>query len=197
MSSLSLSRACSELKVAGAIALTYDEFYAVFGECDDAKLRELYPRMRAHLTSPSRTYWDKNYASVKNIMYSGSSGVLAFVVFRVVLPLIGLGWLRQACLDRLSASEFQALCDKHATQLRLFVWLVDRLHVFGAALAGVPVRQLMLAGARDNSFAIVAERVFYQSDFCRDNYFFLGYLLGKSVRCSLAHRLFLCCCCCC
>lgn len=83
-------------------------------------------------------------------MYSGSSGLLAFLLTRCVLPLIGMGWLRRACLDALPPAAFQALCDSHATQLRLMVWLIDQFIVLGSALAGVPMRQLALGGSESS-----------------------------------------------
>jgi hypothetical protein len=61
-------------------------------------------------------------------------------------------------------------------------WVCDCAHTAPVTMrdvAGVPIRQLMLAGARHNSFAIVCDKLFYQTDFCRDNYFFVGYILGR------------------
>jgi betaine lipid synthase len=60
--------ALSELKVAGAVALTYEEFWAVFGDCDGKKLAELYPRMRVHLSEAARTYWDRSHNKIANLM---------------------------------------------------------------------------------------------------------------------------------
>ena len=66
--------ALTELKLAGAKALTYEQFWAVFGDCDGNALREHYPAMRPHLTEVSAAFWDRKAPVIGNLMYSGSSG---------------------------------------------------------------------------------------------------------------------------
>jgi ubiquinone/menaquinone biosynthesis C-methylase UbiE len=172
--------ALTELKIVGVKVLSYDEYWAVFGLCDGVRLKQLYPRLRPLLTPPSQAFWDKNYNKIFNLMYSGSSGVLAFFLFRCLFPLVGLGWIRTAVQQALPPAQFQALVIKHRYRIRMFSWLIDEvLMSFGAAMAGVPAKQLALAGDRGNSFAIVFHKLLFETDFCRDNYFYVGYILGR------------------
>lgn len=172
--------ALTELKLAAVQVLSYDEFWAVFGLCDGVRLKDLYPRIRPLLTAPSAAFWDKNHNKIFNLMYSGSSGVLAFFIFRCLFPLAGLGWIRTAVAQAMPPAQFQALVARNRYRIRMFSWLIDEVLLsFGAAMAGVPAKQLALAGDRGNSFAIVFHKLLFETDFCRDNYFFVGYILGR------------------
>jgi S-adenosylmethionine:diacylglycerol 3-amino-3-carboxypropyl transferase/ubiquinone/menaquinone biosynthesis C-methylase UbiE len=176
-----------ELKLAGVKALTFDEFWSVFGLCDGVALKNLYHgKLRPHLTPKSTRFWDVNFDKIFNLMYSGSSGCLAYVIFRILLPLCGLGFLRKAAEQALPHADFRKLVVKHRYRIRLLSWLIDAvLMPFGAAAAGVPVKQLALAGERRNSMAIVFHKLLFETDFCRDNYFFVGYILGRyTEQCS-------------
>jgi len=55
------------------------------------------------------------------VMYmAGTSGFLAFLAFRVVFPLLHLGWIRQAIQERITREEFIALCHEHDSQVLLY-----------------------------------------------------------------------------
>lgn len=50
---------------------------------------------------------------------SGTSGFLAFLAFRIVFPLLHLGWIRKAIQDRLTKEQFVALCHEHEKQIKV------------------------------------------------------------------------------
>ena len=155
--------------------LSYDDFWALFGTCDGKHLRAAYPTLRPHLSETARSFWDRKAPHIGSMMYSGSSGLLAWFIFRVFLPLLGFGWLRRAVVADMPADEFRTLCRSKIWSLRFLCWFIDTVLVrFGAALAGVPAKQFNLMGDRDNSMAVVVHKILFETDFCRDNYFFSG-----------------------
>jgi S-adenosylmethionine:diacylglycerol 3-amino-3-carboxypropyl transferase len=48
----------------------------------------------------------------------------------------------------------------------------------GCCFAGVPERQMALGLHRPNNLALVIERIFFNTDLVKDNYFYAGYFLG-------------------
>ena len=50
---------------------------------------------RKHMDAASLEFWDEKLPSFKGFMYSGSSGWLAYFLFRVVFPALGFGWIRR------------------------------------------------------------------------------------------------------
>ena len=77
--------------------------------------------------------------SLKNIMYSGTSGVLAYIVCRILFGLIGLGWVRTTVVERQSVDDFNAAVKKNGWKLNFFCNVIDYL-ISSAGFA-------MLAGA--------------------------------------------------
>ena len=51
--------------------------------------------LRKHMDAPSLEFWDKKLPSFGGFMYSGSSGWLAYFLFRVLFPVLGFGWIRR------------------------------------------------------------------------------------------------------
>lgn len=78
--------------------------------------------------------------SLKNIMYSGTSGVLAYIVCRILFGLIGLGWVRTTVVERQSVDDFNAAVKKNGWKLNFFCNVIDYL-ISSAGFA-------MLAGAQ-------------------------------------------------
>lgn len=81
------------------------------------------PRKRALLSSPrphARTGHSYSASGMASYLVSpGTSGFLAFLAFRIVFPLLHLGWIRKAILARMSKDEFVALCHKHDKQIQV------------------------------------------------------------------------------
>ena len=97
-----------EIKVACAQALTYDQFFAIFASNDCDLLRKVYPaKIRPNLTSPTAKFWDEKLPAMTSFMYFGASGQLAFFAFRVLFPIIGLGWIRKAAMEHMPPNVFQ------------------------------------------------------------------------------------------
>lgn len=169
-----------ELKVACAKVLCYDDFFAIFASNDCDLLRNRYPTfLRPQLSATSAAFWDQHVKSITSFMYFGASGGLAYVAFRIFFPLIGLGWIRSACAERMPPNKFQAIMDANKIYLKIAAWLIKKvLEPFAIAFAGVPLRQIELGNKRHNTWLTVFENILYRTDFCGDNYFYNGYILG-------------------
>jgi hypothetical protein len=73
-------------------------------------------------------------------MYSGTSGVLAKFVVRVIFRLLGLGFIHRTIVVNKSLDEFYKECKRHKLRLSLMCWVIDKL-ISNAGLA-------LLAGRR-------------------------------------------------
>ena len=78
-------------------------------------------------------------------MYSGTSGVLAKFVVRVIFRLLGLGFIHRTLVINKSMDEFHKECKNHKLRLSLMCWVIDKL-ISNAGLA-------LLAGIILNSAA--------------------------------------------
>ena len=119
--------ALCEIKVAAAKILTYEEFFSIFASNDCDFVREIYPkRLRHMLTAPSASFWDEKIKGIDSFMYFGASGGLAYVAFRIFFPMIGLGWIRNACAERMPPNEFQGIIDVNKIYIKTAAWLIKK-----------------------------------------------------------------------
>jgi len=174
--------ALTELKKVAIVNCSFEEFFDIFSNSNMALLRAIYnDRLRPHLTAASAEFWDDGVNSIKSFMYSGTSGGMSYVLFRVLFPLFGLGFVRNELLKGTTTKE--ELCrmiGEKSYSVRSLAWLMDNLMMRGGCcFAGVPERQMALGMHRPNNMALVFERVFYKSDLINDNYFYSGYILGR------------------
>jgi S-adenosylmethionine-diacylglycerol 3-amino-3-carboxypropyl transferase len=175
--------ALCELKRAAIKELDFETFFAIFAEQNIERLRQNYGRLRPQLSTHASIFWDSKLPKMTTIMYSGSSGWLAYLLFRVILPICGFGWIRQALLEGVSKEEFRRRVREHEGRLQFLAWVSDSILMpLMAPLAGVPEAQLNLGDERDGNVHTIIERVFLNSDLVNDNYFFLGYILGFYTR---------------
>jgi hypothetical protein len=67
-------------------------------------------------------------------MYSGTSGVLAKFVVRVIFRLLGLGFIHRTIVVNKSLDEFHVECKNHKLRLSMMCWVIDKL-ISNAGLA--------------------------------------------------------------
>mmetsp|Transcript_67 Transcript_67/g.346 ORF Transcript_67/g.346 Transcript_67/m.346 type:complete len:693 (-) Transcript_67:970-3048(-) len=159
--------------------LSFEDFFAIFASQDIDVLRKHYPELKKHLLPASVEFWDGFLPNCKSILYSGSSGQLAWFLSRFCFPLAGLGWIVECVRNETPKEEFIRIAQDHEMQLKMMAWLVDTvLYRFSCLFAGVPKRQLDLGAHRPNSLERVLQHIIYNTDLCRDNHFYAGYLLG-------------------
>jgi len=172
--------ALTELKKVAIMNIEFKEFFDIFSNSNMELLRELYPKkLRPHLTAPSATFWDQGVHTIKSFMYSGTSGNMSYILFRVLFPIFGLGFIRQELLKNTPKEELTHKISKYQYSIRAIAWLLDNIMLRGGCcFAGVPERQMALGLHRPNNLALVIERVFFHSDLVEDNYFYSGYFLG-------------------
>jgi hypothetical protein len=174
--------ALTELKKVAIVNCSFEEFFDIFSNSNMVLLRTIYlDRLRPHLTAASAEFWDDGVDTIKSFMYSGTSGGMSYVLFRILFPLFGLGFVRNELLKGTTTKE--ELCrmiGEKSYSVRGLAWLMDNLMMRGGCcFAGVPERQMALGMHRPNNMALVFERVFYKSDLVNDNYFYSGYILGR------------------
>ncbi|EGD83081.1 hypothetical protein PTSG_03719 [Salpingoeca rosetta] len=176
--------ALCELKKAAILELGFEDFFAIFAEQDIKLLKAKFAHLKRHLGPHSLRFWERTLRrGFGGFMYSGSSGWLAFMLFRVLFPVIGMGWVRKALLDGVDQATFRRKAQQHAKRLEFIAWVADSVLVpICAPLAGVPAAQLGLGDHREGNVHTIMERVFLHTDVVNDNYFFLGYILGKYTR---------------
>jgi len=172
--------ALTELKKVAIINLEYPEFFEIFSNSNMALLRHVYAsKLRPQLSAPSAEFWDEGIHTIKSFQYSGTSGSMSYILFRVLFPLFGLGFIRRELMAGTSHDDLVAMIGKCEYSIRSIAWLMDNLLLRGGCcLAGVPERQMALGLHRPNNLALVIERVFFKTDLVNDNYFYAGYILG-------------------
>ena len=172
--------ALTELKKVAILQLNYEQFFAIFSNSNMTLLREVYhSKLRAHLSKPSADFWDEGIYKINSFMYSGTSGSMSWVLFRVILPLFGLGFIRRDLIAGITQDELKKKLAKCEYALRTMAWLMDNILLRGGCVfAGVPERQMELGLHRPSNLGTVIERIFFQTDLVNDNYFYAGYILG-------------------
>ncbi|EDQ91612.1 uncharacterized protein MONBRDRAFT_36263 [Monosiga brevicollis MX1] len=175
---------CS-LKRAAILELNHDEFFRIFAKQDMDLLRNKYHLLKKHMDANAIKFWDSKLPSFSGFMYSGSSGWLAFFLFRVLFPVTGFSWIRAALVEGVSQDDFRRRVKNHEARLEWLAWIADSvLMPIFAPLAGVPEAQLNLGMSREGNVHTIMERVFLNTDLVEDNYFFYGYIVGEySERC--------------
>mmetsp|Transcript_18557 Transcript_18557/g.19323 ORF Transcript_18557/g.19323 Transcript_18557/m.19323 type:complete len:692 (+) Transcript_18557:138-2213(+) len=172
--------ALTELKKVAIINLEFEQFFEIFSKSNMELLREVYAsKLRPSLSPPSAEFWDDGIHSIKSFMYSGTSGNMSWFLFRFLLPIFGLGFIRRDLVTGISPDALRAKLSRCEYRLRSLAWIMDNLLLRGGScLAGVPERQLNLGLHRPNNLAMVIERIFFNTDLVNDNYFYSGYILG-------------------
>ena len=67
-------------------------------------------------------------------MYSGTSGVLAKFVVRVIFRLLGLGFIHRTLVVNKSMDDFHKECKRHKLRLSIMCYVIDKL-ISNAGLA--------------------------------------------------------------
>jgi len=83
--------ALTELKKVAILNVDFEVFFEIFSMSNMQLLREVYPsKLRPHLSAPSAEFWDDGIHTIKSFMYSGTSGNMSWILFRILFPLFGL-----------------------------------------------------------------------------------------------------------
>ncbi len=174
--------ALTELKKVAILNVDFETFFDIFSNSNMQLLRSIYKDvLRPHLSSESAEFWDSSCYSTKSFMYSGTSGVMSFFLFRILFPLFGLGFIRDELIKGvITKEELIEMIAERSYTIRTLAWVLDNVMLRGGCcFAGVPERQMALGMHRVNNIALVIERSFFKSDLINDNYFYSGYVLGK------------------
>lgn len=173
--------ALTELKKVSIMHLEHDQVFAIFSMSDMKLLRSVYgSKLRPYMSPPSVEFWDDGIHRIQSFMYSGTSGFMSWILFRVVFPVFGLGFLARDIISGVGTAELREKVANHEYALRCLAWLMDNILLRGGCcLAGVPERQMNLGIHRHNNLATVIERIFFQTDLGKRFFFSLfNYLLS-------------------
>ncbi|CAN0033728.1 unnamed protein product [Ectocarpus fasciculatus] len=111
-------------------------------------------------------------------MYSGTSGTVAWVVLRIVAPLLGMGFMRRYLRAGASKEAFvEEVLKRHYRITFFFKIIVKVLSPLLFPFIGVPASQVSLGDGGD-LFLGIAMKVLLGTDMVNDNYFYTGYILG-------------------
>mmetsp|Transcript_30702 Transcript_30702/g.40558 ORF Transcript_30702/g.40558 Transcript_30702/m.40558 type:complete len:724 (-) Transcript_30702:686-2857(-) len=176
--------ALTELKAVACQELCFEEFFDIFSMSNIPLLKDRYQSvLREKLSEPSRKFWDRYVNVIWNFMYSGTSGWAAYILFRVMTPIFGLGFIRELILKKLPVDEFRAKVMEKIHRIRWITWFGDKVAMrVSAIFAGVPQLQLNLGLNRDDNVAVLLDRILFHTDLVNDNYFYAGYFLGYYTR---------------
>lgn len=181
-----------ELKIAGIRKLSFDDYFAIFGEGYHARFAELYrDHLRGELSPFAQEWWDRHgrwFTSGRGSFYfHGLSGLVARGVraYFATRPR-----LKRAMADLLNArdvAEQQAIYDERiAPQLwsKSVNWVISRQFVM--SLLGVPYPQRRLVEAQHDGgvsgFIRNAVQYVFRQLPLADNYFWHVYMTGRYRR---------------
>lgn len=181
-----------ELKITAIRALSYDDYFAIFGEGCHKDFKNLYQqKLRAQLSPFAQQWWDKhwNWFAGKHgsFYFHGLSGIVARGVRTYFKLRPGLANAINALLDAKSLTEQQKIYDERVSPLlwnKTVNWIISRQFVM--SLLGVPYPQRKLVESQ-HEFGIhgfirgAVEYVFRQLPLS-DNYFYRVYLTGRYRR---------------
>ncbi|CAN0560862.1 unnamed protein product, partial [Ectocarpus sp. 12 AP-2014] len=161
--------------------LTWEDAFAILGRSDIARLRKHYyagSPLRDQLSPESQKFWDGRVGKDFNFMYSGTSGTVAWVVLRIVAPLLGMGFMRRYLRAGASKEAFvEEVLKRHYRITFFFKIIVKVLSPLLFPFIGVPANQVSLGDGGD-LFLGIANKVLLGTDMVNDNYFYTGYILG-------------------
>jgi S-adenosylmethionine-diacylglycerol 3-amino-3-carboxypropyl transferase len=181
-----------ELKLAGIRRLSFEEFFALFGDGGSERAGDIYQKLRPVLSPLAQRFWDRRIslfvpsrARGGSFYYSGTSGLVALGVRRYVERRSS----REVVRRLLAAPSIDEQIELYRTGLRrallhpLFLRLTGTKGVL--SFLGVPEAQRHLVESHDGGFAgfleACLERVLSVA-LLRDNYFWLVYLTGGYTR---------------
>lgn len=181
-----------ELKLSGARALEYDDFFLLFGRGRSTNWSIQYRAMRPHLTEESQAIWDRHghtffrsNSKRRGFYFRGSSGTFAWLVNGYVNKVAKLRGVVEALLDAPTISEQKGIYNEYRMSEKVFRPLVRFLLRRDTTLAmlGVPRSQRMqldkqYPGGIVQFIIDRIEQVLTQTSLS-ENYFWRVYLQGE------------------
>jgi betaine lipid synthase len=178
--------ALTEMKSIAIQNLPFEDFFKIFAESDMALLKREYLReggLRSKLTPASAQIWDEHLPRTKNLMYSGTSGQLAWFIVHIAVPILGLSPITRAVRQGATKEEVDVMVDRviNNKMFRIACHFGDHLMRSFMPFAGVPKRQAELGGLRGDDLSTITLKIL-KSDLAHDNYFYGGYIMGKYTK---------------
>lgn len=158
--------------------MSHDDFFALWGRSDPAIFVKRYAStLRANLSRDgSRLFWDEVGDSLfaDNFMFSGTSGLMAYVLMLAARPL-GISGALQRNLGRPPARLADSLVFRAVSSF--LAWPV--VWAYLAPLIGVPPEQVALVERKPDLFSQRIIEIVQRRMWLKDNYFYHGYCTGQ------------------
>jgi S-adenosylmethionine-diacylglycerol 3-amino-3-carboxypropyl transferase len=181
-----------ELKIAGIRALSFDDFFAIFGEGYHPQFRSLYQQqLRPQLGAFAQAWWDKHWDWFANprgsFYFHGLSGIVARSCRAYFKLRPRLNHALTALFQARDLSEQRVIYDDRVAPLmwnRPVNWLLSQQFVM--SLLGVPYPQRKLVEAQHAGgiagFVREAVQYVFRQLPVSDNYFWHVYVAGRYRR---------------
>jgi S-adenosylmethionine-diacylglycerol 3-amino-3-carboxypropyl transferase len=179
-----------ELKLAGIRVLSFEDFYALFGDGATPRARELYASLRECLSRDARAFWDRairlfdpSCAPGGTFYYGGTAGFFALMFRHYVDHVARLRSLLDRMLET-TVLEEQVALYVDALRPRLLTGRFLRLVGSGGMLGllGVPAPQRELVAARPGGVVAYLRECLdhvVRVALLRENYFWSVYIRGR------------------
>jgi S-adenosylmethionine-diacylglycerol 3-amino-3-carboxypropyl transferase len=179
-----------ELKLAGIRTLTFDDFFALFGDGATPRAREIYAALRDRLSLDAQAFWDRairlfdsSAAPGGTFYYGGTAGFFALMFRHYVDHVARVRALLDSMLAA-TALEEQVALYVSALRPRLLTGRLLRLVGSGGVLSllGVPAPQRELVAARPGGVVAYLRSCLdhvMQVALLRENYFWGVYIRGR------------------
>ena len=172
-----------ELKLACIGHLQYEQLWAIFGQCDGAVFRRLYPSsLRPHLSVQAQKFWDARQYYMDGFYHRGGSGVCGWLLVHVFCPLTGLSRM----LDELMASKtLDAQREVYSRWRPYFTRVMCVLYYLGAWkflawLVAVPTNQQSLLSTNwQHYIEHVLDHICTRTHLASENHYYAIYVEGR------------------
>lgn len=163
-----------ELKLACIKALTWEQFFAIWGRSDFKVFTQVYKsKLRKLLQRETAEFWDANTHLFRdNFMYAGTSGLMAKMM---CVPL----WLAGVHKRILDGEDLGGESGGFFFWFMLKICSFTSLWSWIAPLGGVPTEQLDLVMRNPQVVVERFQEVLTTRMWKKGNYFYYGYIVGE------------------
>ena len=172
-----------ELKVAGIKQLTYEQFWAIFGDCNGELFRSVYfSQLRPLLSPASANFWDRRQHYIDDLYYRGGSGWAGWFMMKMFVPVMGLTSMLSSMMAAKTLDEQRAV---YAEWKPTFHKVMSVLYHVGAWkwiswLVAVPTNQQSLLSTNwQHYIEHCLDHICERTHLAGENHYYSIYILGK------------------
>ena len=172
-----------ELKLMCIAHLRYEEVWQIFGQCNGALFRAVYPsKLRPHLSAQSQTYWDARQYYIDGFYHRGGSGVCGWLLVHIFCPLTGLSRMIDELMAAKSLEEQRVVYQKWRGRFHRVMCLLYYCGAwrFLAWMVAVPTNQQSLLSTNwQHYIEDVLDHICLNTYVAGENHYYSIYIEGK------------------